>query len=38
MAAVYIPFYRQRTLPNINEEMSVQGQINKKTIISLSKQ
>ena len=28
MTAVYIPFYRQRTLPNINEERSVQGQIN----------
>ena len=27
MKAVYIPFYRQRTLPNINEEWSVQGQI-----------
>jgi len=28
MTAVYIPFYRQQTLPNINEERSVQGQIN----------
>ena len=29
MTAVYIPFYRQRTLTNINEERSVQGQINR---------
>jgi len=28
MTAVYIPFYGQRSLPNINEEMSVQGHIN----------
>ena len=28
MAAVFIPVYRQLTLPKINEERSVQGQIN----------
>jgi len=28
MAAVYITIYIQRTLPKINEERSVQGQIN----------
>ena len=28
MTAVYIIIYRQRTLPGINEERSVQGQIN----------
>jgi len=28
MKAVNIPFNRQRTLPNNNEERSVQGQIN----------
>jgi len=28
MTTVYIALYRQRTLPNINEERSVQGQIN----------
>ena len=28
MTAVFITVYRQRTLPKINEERSVQGQIN----------
>jgi len=28
MTAVYITIYIQRTLPKINEERSVQGQIN----------
>jgi len=28
MTAVFITVYRQRTLPRINEERSVQGQIN----------
>jgi len=28
MTAVFITVYRQRTLPEINEERSVQGQIN----------
>jgi len=33
MAAVFITVYRQRTLPKINEERSVQGQISQ--IISM---
>jgi len=37
MTAVYIPFYRQRTLPNINEERSVQGQINQIIIYCTTK-
>ena len=31
MTAVFITVYRQRTLPKINEERSVQGQINQIT-------
>jgi len=34
MTAVFITVYRQRTLPKINEERSVQGQ--KNQIISLN--
>jgi len=35
MTAVFITLYRQRTLPKVNEESSVQGQINQIICVNL---